>query len=352
MTVYSAILEKRKKILVRIVASMIPMIVIFSVLTQTVFAKNVYVINDGENQRIYSTYASNPEQVLTEAGVELSADDLYSTEAGDGISEITVQRAQQITVNYCGKELEVCSYGETVRTLFDRLGIQYSGEYRISEDLTARTFDGMELTVEHVARNLEVYTEEIPYESIIIYEDSLEEGQRIVYAAGSFGQVRKTANVLYVNSQERERTVLEEEVLTQPVDEIVVEGTGKAVDSRPADAPLIGNGAIIMPDGQIYRYDKTDEFLATAYTHTDDGCDMITATGTVVHTGVVAVDPEVIPYGTRMFIVSNDGKFVYGLSAAEDCGGGIIGKRLDLYFDTTEQCYAFGARDCTVYFLK
>ena len=66
---------------------------------------------------------------------------------------------------------------------------------------------------------------------------------------------------------------------------------------------------------------------------------------------MVAVDPSVIPYGTRMFIVANDGSYVYGLSTAEDCGGAIQNKRLDLYMPTLEEAYAFGVRNCTVYFL-
>ena len=78
---------------------------------------------------------------------------------------------------------------------------------------------------------------------------------------------------------------------------------------------------------------------------------MITATGTTVHWGTVAVDPRQIPYGTKMFIVSNDGKYVYGVSAAEDCGGSIKGNRIDLYMPTTKQCFAFGTRNCTIYFL-
>ena len=78
---------------------------------------------------------------------------------------------------------------------------------------------------------------------------------------------------------------------------------------------------------------------------------MITATGTTVHVGTVAVDPRYIPYGTRMFIVSNDGVYIYGISVAEDCGGAIKGDRVDLYFPTLSECFAFGRRNCTIYFL-
>jgi 3D (Asp-Asp-Asp) domain-containing protein len=52
-----------------------------------------------------------------------------------------------------------------------------------------------------------------------------------------------------------------------------------------------------------------------------------------------------------MYIVSNDGVYVYGIAVAEDCGGAINGTRVDLYFDTTDECFQFGRRDCTIYFL-
>ena len=78
---------------------------------------------------------------------------------------------------------------------------------------------------------------------------------------------------------------------------------------------------------------------------------MITATMTRVRIGTVAIDPKVIPYGTRMFIVTNDNQYVYGIATAEDCGGGIKGDRIDLYFPTKKECFAFGVRQVTVYFL-
>ena len=72
----------------------------------------------------------------------------------------------------------------------------------------------------------------------------------------------------------------------------------------------------------------------------------ITATGTQVTAGrTVAVDPTVIPYGTEMYIEG------YGWRVAEDCGGAIQNKRLDLYMPTLEEAFQFGIRSCTVYFL-
>jgi 3D (Asp-Asp-Asp) domain-containing protein len=108
---------------------------------------------------------------------------------------------------------------------------------------------------------------------------------------------------------------------------------------------------IITPTGEVLTYKRAEQFRTTAYSHMDAGCDMITATGTTVRVGSVAVDPTVIPYGTRMFIICNDGSYVYGIAVAEDCGGDIKGDRMDLYMPTYEQCREFGRRRCTLYFL-
>ncbi len=77
-----------------------------------------------------------------------------------------------------------------------------------------------------------------------------------------------------------------------------------------------------------------------------------TATGKLAMVGYVAVDPEVIPYHTKMFICSPDGSLIYGYAQAEDCGGGIKGNRIDLYFNTEEECQKFGRRQMIAYILE
>ena len=115
--------------------------------------------------------------------------------------------------------------------------------------------------------------------------------------------------------------------------------------------PVISNGFITLPTGEVLTYTDTATVRATAYTHTDAGCDLITSTGTTVRWGTVAVDPRFIPYGTRMFIMASNGSYIYGIAVAEDCGGDIKGDRMDLYMPTYEQCIEFGRRVCTLYFL-
>lgn len=348
MQVFAPFVLNRKNHFARVISLALAVVSAALLLSQTVFAKNTYVITDGGQVRVYTTYATNPADVLNQAGVELGEGDIYITEPGDGVSEITVQRSQLITVSNCGDVIQEVSYGETVESLLDRLGIVASGKYSVSVPMDTLTYDGMEVYIDSVVEVEETYTADIPYETVICYDPTLAEGQQEVRVNGVVGQLSCRAHVVYVNAQEANRTVLEETVIQQPVHEIIAVGTGVG---GADDAPAIGDGFIVTASGEVLTYYKSESFKTTAYTKTDAGCDDITATGTYARVGAVAVDPKVIPYGTRMFIVSDDGEYVYGIATAEDCGGGVKGNHIDLYFDTTYECFQYGVRKCTVYFL-
>ena len=342
---------QRKSFLLSVAALALPVVMLLALLVPTVFAQTTYVITDGDQVKVYTTYVSDPADVLDRAGVTLGEDDTYTTQPGDdGVSEITVQRLQTIALQNCGQTQQLTTYGETVGQLLARIGIDAdNGEYAVSVALDAQTFDGMELQVDYVIAMEQTYTVEIPNQIIEVYDPSMEAGERKIVVEGTAGQLLKTANVVYVNSQETEHTVISETVLEEPVDQIVRVGTGENV-GKPGTV-AIGNGLIITADGQVLTYYKKDRVKTTAYSHLDPGCDMITATGTTVRHGTVAIDPKVVPYGTRMFIIWPNGEFVYGIATAEDCGGAIKGKEIDLYMPTREICFEYGVHQADVYFL-
>ena len=350
MDLITPFMIRRKSNMARMLAMLLVVICLVGALSQTAQAATTYVITDGDAVTVHTTYASDPAKVLKEAGVSLSADDVYTTESVDGVSEIKVQRLQTVKVFYGEQIFEVSSFGETLQALFVRLGILVNDSVVVSMPLDTMTYNGMEVRVDTIGKGTESYTVEVPFETVYCDDPTLPLGEEKVLVAGKPGQAFCTANVSYVNGQETERSVYEQTVLVEPVSKVVAVGTGEKV-GEVNDQPIFGNGVIVLPSGEVLTYTKKDTFLATAYTHMDAGCDEYTANGTRVKWGVVAVDPEVIPYGTRMFIVSNDGKYVYGLSTAEDCGGAIINKRLDLYMPTLEEAFQFGRRNCTVYFL-
>jgi 3D (Asp-Asp-Asp) domain-containing protein len=136
------------------------------------------------------------------------------------------------------------------------------------------------------------------------------------------------------------------------VNQVVAVGSAVAPEAVSGEL-YIGNGVIITADGDVLTYVDEISSLATAYTCEGWGRPGITATGTIARVGEIAVDPKYIPYGTRVFIVSEDGEYVYGVATAEDTGHPdfICGYRIDLYMDTEYECIQFGARRCRVYVL-
>lgn len=342
---------RRKVFLIRlyiVLLSLILVLALLALISQAALAKT-YVVTDGDRVVTYTTFASEPETVLEQLGLSLNQNDTYTTQAVEGAAAITVRRAQKITVHYHGQTTLVTSFGETAGELLSRLGLDVTGEDVVSHGLEEETYDGMELRVDRPEILRQVYTAAIPHPVSRCSDPTLPVGTEAVLTPGTDGEMRCTAEITYLGGQEAGRQVLSETVTRQPVAEIIAVGTGSA--PTVSEKPVIADGRITLPTGEVLTYTRTDTVRATAYTHTDRGCDTVTATGTRVHRGTAAVDPRFIPYGTRMFIVSSDGSYVYGIAAAEDCGGDIKGDRMDLYLPTHAQCTAFGRRVCTVYFL-
>ncbi len=359
---------KRKiKALTRAVALALPILCVVLLLTQTVFAKTTYLINDGGRVTIHTTYATDPAEVLDEAGLELGRDDTYTTQSGFAMSEITIQRKQTVQIVYGGNTMTVSSYGETVQALLERMQITLSDSNVVSEAMSAMTYDGMVLTISQAMTRTETFTSAIPFEIQYCYDATLAEGEEKVLTQGVEGQIQYMVSVHYVDGKEVSRAVLSEKVISQPVNALIAIGSAAdlpeyAPEEPPVQAPtyeqpsvgkmpVIGDGYIITPEGEMLTFTHSDQFVATAYHNSDPGCTIYTAIGTLCRVGAIAVDPRVIPYGTRMYIVTNDGRYIYGIAVAEDCGGSIKGNRVDLYFNSVEECNIFGIRDCTVYFL-
>ena len=252
-----------------------------------------------------------------------------------------------ITVHYHGQTMKTSANGETAGELLDRLGLELSGEDMVSCGLDVVTYDGMVIVVDRVVVRQEHSAVAIPHETHRCTDETLPEGAQQVLLEGTDGELLRTSEVTYRNGVESGRTLLSETVTKQPMAEIVGVGTARETQTMP----IIADGCITLPTGEVLTYTKTTTVRATAYTQTDPGCDWLTATGTNVRRGTVAVDPRFIPYGTRMFIMTPTGSYVYGIAVAEDCGGDIKGDRMDLYLPTYEECREFGRRVCTVYFL-
>lgn len=354
-----------------------------ALLSQTVFAQTSYIITDGDRVTVHRSYSSDPYEVLTEAGIELEEEDTYETGYADGMNQITVRRMQMVTVINRGAQSVIGTYGETVSSLLTRMGITPGTGDTLSCSSETQTYDGLTIELVHTETRIEEADTVVPY-PVNYYEDpELEPEEGIVLVAGQNGLTHVKSEVTYRNGKEVSRVVVQETVKTKPVTQLVIRGVDRTIMEQPADpepaeqaAPAASSGTasgssssgssssggsrydgsaetsgnvIMTSSGESYTYVDVMTCSATAYTC--EGYVGHTYSGTLARVGAIAVDPTVIPLGTKMYVVSNDGQYVYGYCVAEDIGGGIKGNKIDLYFDTYAECWDFGVRMCTVYIL-
>ncbi len=97
--------------------------------------------------------------------------------------------------------------------------------------------------------------------------------------------------------------------------------------------------------GEPSRYSRSLVMKASAYTAHDPGNGSYTFRGNFLRKGLVAVDPSVIPLGTRLYIKG------YGYAVADDIGSAIKGNRIDLAYDSRRDALDFGVQRVTVYVL-
>lgn len=354
-----------------------------ALLSQTVFAQTSYIITDGDRVTVHRSYSSDPYEVLTEAGIELEEEDTYETGYADGMNQITVRRMQMVTVINRGAQSVIGTYGETTGSLLARMGITPGTGDTLSCSSETQTYDGMTVELVHTETRIEEEDTTVPY-PVNYYEDpDLEPDAEIVLVAGQNGLTHVKSEVTYCNGKEVSRVIVQETVKTKPVTQLVIRGVDRTIMEQPADpepaeqaAPAASSGTasgssssgssssggsrydgsaetsgnvIMTSSGESYTYVDVMTCSATAYTC--EGYVGHTYSGTLARVGAIAVDPTVIPLGTKMYVVSNDGQYVYGYCVAEDIGGGIKGNKIDLYFDTYAECWDFGVRMCTVYIL-
>lgn len=119
-------------------------------------------------------------------------------------------------------------------------------------------------------------------------------------------------------------------------------------------------GVLEASDGTLIEYEGVMQLEATAYCACYKCCGKwpgnkwygITATGTRAKVGTIAVDPRVIPLGTKVYVEGLFGAENYGYATAEDTGGAIKGNIIDLYFNTHRETINWGRQQVNVYILK
>jgi len=326
-------------------------------LTLPAFAQTKYVITDGDNIIVCMSSSSDPEVVIEQAGLELGAEDTYTTQKSDGVSEIYIKRIQMITVQSDSDTIIAGVHGGTVREVLTSLGIDCSEDELLSCSADDQVYDGMIIQLSDTQSETISYEEVVDFDTRVYEDDSLQPGEERILSEGAQGLVRCTVEISYRDGVEIGRNTISEETITAPVDRVILRGVDRSVketdptvqgEAPSGLTPITGSNYV---PGTNLEYSEVLDFQATAY-YCEPNAWNTTYTGTEARVGAIAVDPNFIPLGTKMYIVSADGEYIYGYCTAEDTGGAIKGKIVDLYFNTYDECIQFGRRDVKIYILK
>jgi len=290
---------------------------------------------------------------LEEQGVTLGERDKLSHDPSDRLvdgMEVVVSRAFDVAVRDYGKEYSLTLTQGTVAQALELCGLTLEGEDFVTPEPAAELAPGMTIHVSRVEWRERRVTLAIDYEKQVKRSDKMDLGMEKVEQKGEKGEKESVFSDKYINGGRVDSVLLQETVLKQPVKEIKTVGTRVqklAAGTAPISLLTPPEGLVIV-DGRPTHYLSSVTGVAKAYTG-----DAYTASGLKPMPGHIAVDPNQFPYGTKLWVVSNDGKYVYGYAIAADTGGFVKtnGCMVDLYMPNEAMCYQWGARGVTVYVL-
>ena len=291
-------------------------------------------LNINGNTKTVFTYEKTVGDFLEKEGIVLKNKDLVSPSLDKAIDKdmkIVISSPKSYHIKDGKKTLIAEASGYTVADVLDNLDIKLNKLDRVSLPLDEIAKEGMEIKIDRVVvENIENKIE-IPFETESRENKDMFEGEKKVITKGEVGQKTESLKNTYVNGVLETTEVLKSEITKDPVKEVVEVGTKKGT---------------VAPNEKNAK--RVIVMQATAY---DPTAGSKTAMGTRARVGAVAVDPKVIPLGSKLYIESIDGFASYGYATAEDTGGAIKGNRIDLFYDSNAEANRFGRRNVKVYVL-
>ena len=264
-----------------------------------------------------------------------------------GKGNVTLYAGQTAVIRRDHTSITVETKKETVSRLLDRLGIILSPLEMVAVDVSTSP---IEITIGEEIVYYDRVEEPVAPETIRVPTDELTVGTERVAVEGQEGVRASIYEVIWSNGQQISRQLVEE-LDSTAVDTVIEYGTAPK-GPEPVTEVITnpdGSGTLVLESGATLNFSEAKSMTATAYTAGHGGAGYITALGTDLHVGVVAVDKKVIPLRTKVYVVTKGG-IVYGPAVAEDTG--VRGDVIDLYMDSYNECMSFGRRSCTVYILE
>lgn len=325
---------------------------------------NAYDIHVGEQDQVYPP----PETPLSDGMV------------------ISISRGMKVDIYTADADHQVYMVDGTVEQALSIAGVAYDEDDVIQPALETPVEDGMEIMMIRVDNRIIQSTDYLEYTTIYKDDNSLYVGQTQVEREGQKGVQEKEVRITYMDDREMSRETIRDEVVKDPVSEIILQGTKVRATAKPTAKPTAkttakattkatakptatpkpattttttettghtsSNSADYVIPSAPASYVKILQMEATAYTHTGNR----TATGTwprdtrtLSNPGTIAVASDVIPYGTLLYVPG------YGYGVAEDTGGFRYNNsmQIDLFMGTLQECLSWGRkRNLDIYIVQ
>lgn len=308
--------------------------------------KTIVVVIDGKSTQI-TTFRSSLSSALRDGNIEVTPKDKIiprieaKIENGD---KIFIKRAVDVAVDVDGKEIKIKSAESNIAEMLKAENITLDDKDKILPSKDVGLQNGLKIAITRVDAKIETKVENLDFTTVMKNDDNLEKGITKTIQDGSQGSKTLSFKVIYENGKEISRNLVNEIITQNPITKIVAVGTLGVVNSNRGDKLYYTNNIQVKATAYSANYSSTGKSPGDY----DFG---VTATGTKARRTTdgfssIAVDPRVIPLGTKLYIPG------YGSAIAEDVGGGIKGNSIDVYFDSNSQALDWGSKWITVYVLK
>lgn len=307
---------------------------------------HIVEISDTHGQSgVVVTCATDVNTIVDQAGLTApgSEDELQIVES-NGRDRIHVLRAFTVPVTADGQTTDLVATDETVGELLDEAGIEV-GEADVVEPALDEVLErGDSVTLQRV-EYVEYTTEEtIPIEteyreSSLYYRNT---DTQLVLEEGQEGLDLVTWREIWVDGELTETVEAGRETVVA-MEPAVVKCYGEGAPVSIFTGPEVVDGVPVEGVEAVYTSQRSTGYSASK---TAKG-----ASGQRLTYGTVAVDPNIIPYGTLLYITSDDGRFVYGYAYAADTGTAMMEGHafIDLYYETYEESVTSAVIPVTVY---
>ena len=294
-----------------------------------VIPKSVTVVvetMENTNEISAEVRAHTVSDVLDAVGVPVSEIDqilpFLDKRAEDGMT-IHVTKRLETTATIAGEKQRFILSPGTIEENLEFNNIEYDSDDIVSPKLTKNASITTKLVLKDIRKVVAKKEVDVPSGSRIILDPTLASGV-LSEVPGIDGKALYTVTTTYVIGKKDDTKEVFKKWITEPQDHTIRLGTAATGHS--------GEVSII----------RSFTSNTTAYYA---GKKARGATGQRCYYGTCAVDPKVIPYGSRLWVQG------YGFAYANDCGGAIKGTKLDLYMRSTKECYRWGRRWVTAYLL-